>query len=69
MSKIRALVAAGLIVPLLALGAIAYGAQSGSDSLAALTTQPSAPRTVVDTADPYTCCLVYFNGRWYCIPC
>ncbi len=67
MSKIKTLVAAGLIVPLLALGAIANSEQS--DSLSAPSARPSAPYRVMDTADAYTCCWVYYLGRWYCIPC
>jgi len=62
MNRIRGMLAALVLLPLLALGAnlaTASGAQA-----------PVKPgMSQLTGSDPYTCCWVFFNGYWRCIPC
>jgi hypothetical protein len=58
MNKLKStLLAAGILLPFLALGAIGEATGSSQDAM--------APVGTVNQA----CCVVYFMGQWWCIPC
>lgn len=64
MTKIRGALAMLLLLPLLAFGASSVSvAESGAEA-------PAGPAMSEPTGqDSYTCCWLYFNGVWYCLPC
>lgn len=66
MSKLKALIAAALITPFL-LATTASGSQV-SDALAALS-DSGRPHQVMEDAAGWDCCVIYFAGRYYCVPC
>jgi hypothetical protein len=60
MSKLKVLIAAVVVLPLVAFGS----ASTGADSASGETTFAGETQGT----QGYQCCWIYFMGHWYCIP-
>ena len=70
MLKLRSLLTAGLILPLIAFGG-ALGAGEVGNASALPMTGTGATEAISETGgvETYRCCWVYYMGNWWCIPC
>ena len=62
MNRIKVLLAALLLLPLLA-----FGSSLGSAELGA-TPDAAVPQELTGSTS-YDCCWIFFFGKWWCVPC
>ena len=62
MTKLRILIAMGLMLPFVAVGNGAEIATISKESAAFADTSTAS-------SDEYKCCWTYYQGQWWCIPC
>jgi hypothetical protein len=71
MLKLRSLIAAGLILPLIAFGSALGAGEIGnaSNALSATGAEETAFASAVGGAENYKCWWTYYMGNWWCVPC
>ena len=62
MTKLRILIAAGLMLPFIAVGNGAEIATISPEGAILVDTQAAS-------SGDYKCCWVYHMGQWWCVPC